>query len=152
MTVNFLNKLSSFYRNTLIYLAVTGSTSEDWSAQQKIAFDEAKQLSDFAGMLVRLGFLWLAFKFFSFESEKLDLWPQGWILGVCAAFTFGLYFVLVLKIAKVISIYWLSGSANAKSRGHRWTISILSMVQTGIAVFGISKLAQAIAKASTIIH
>lgn len=147
-----MSKFNSFFRTTLIYKAIAGSTEEDWIAEQKIAFDSAKLLSDFAGMLVRLGFLWLAFEFFSFEAQKLDLWPQGWVLGVCASFTFGLYFVLVLKVAKVVSIFWLADSAHWKSPWHRWFISIISYLQTGIAVFGISKLAQAIAKASAIIH
>jgi hypothetical protein len=61
-----------------------------------------------------------------------------------------IYALMIFRLSGIISIFWLSDTSYWKRWYAKAIIILISLVQTGIAVYGISELAQAIAKASSL--
>lgn len=136
------------HNHTLLGVSLRDSTQQEWEDIHKIAFERAKKLSDFIGMLTRLGFVFLAYRIFGETSLKADFWPTNMALGICATFTLALYLVMIFRVNVLVSMYFLSDTAHWKSRTHKIVITILSASLVAITAFGISSLVSHFADAS----
>ncbi len=133
-------------------LLAKGSTIEQWNELRKASFEKGKYLSDFVGMLVRLGFAWLAFIFFKSETVKVPFLFEGWILGSCSVFALGMFIVLLYRVMLLVLLYYLELIPITRSGWNCYVLVALSVVSSGTAAFAVMRLAQAIAKSSAMVH
>lgn len=95
-------KLSEYHNSRF----VVGSSDEAFKLRSDRVFDQAKKLSDFVGMIVRLAFLQLAYRYFLIISPKTE-GIYGYIFGFCAVSAFGLTIMLGIRIIQVIFLWEL---------------------------------------------
>jgi hypothetical protein len=123
---------------------------QHWLQEQKKYFDQAKLLSDFVGILMRLGFIWLALLFFVKQTEISTFWLEKYVMSSCIGMAFGLYFLLFFKTVRLVDAYWLadlSGTNLGKMRTMMWYVSVFLTI---IISYGVTKLATAIGAASNL--
>lgn len=113
-------------------------------------FDETKRLSDFAGMVVRFGFLVLATSYF---GQKI-VTPEGfrWLTVYlpCLVFFFGFSIVFAGRILSVMFAYFVLDGAGTSSRAGKVTVFVSCVVTTLILYAGIYFLAIDLARASSL--
>lgn len=130
-----------------------GRTKEELESDQKIEFDKGKKLSDFIGMLVRIGFVCLAFLFLQNASmdEKSDRFIR-FVLGVGSLCALSLYILMIWRICGIILTYSWADIAYHQNKWIKAFIVVCSLWITFVAIYSISYLAFAIAKANSILH
>jgi len=128
-------------------MSLTAETNEHRADQ---IFSEAKKLSDFIGMIVRLAFTLFAFHFFMLKAPQIG-GLTGFVFGISAINAFGLSVVLANKIMRIIYYWEMIAVAKAQSRHFRALLLFFALCSTLVAYYGIFKMAFAIAKSSPII-
>ena len=107
---------------------------------KKANFDRAKMLSDFAGMIIRLGFI-LAVTAYLVVQMQVIPWFYGMVLTVTGALFAILLWCLLRSVGLIVYyvlIEWLSNNPEKPSRftwGIAWFFTILTLF--GIAIIGV---------------
>src|SRR5689334_17882002 len=101
---------------SLIGMSMRDTTKDEWTSLLSSNFDSANRLSDFIGMFIRIGFLYLVWLYFESEAKKAEYLVLGWSLGICAVFAYGLYLWFNFYVIRVVATYLASDSQHWKSR------------------------------------
>ena len=145
------NLIEDRHERSLMGLSMRESSKEEWEELYNQEFDKAKRLSDFIGMIVRLGFVFFTFLFFSGLAQKEHSWFISYMFGMCAVFSLGLYLAMFFRITILVDIYFLSDTRHQKNRFLKIIIGLMSLWFVSCCGYGISKLAGAIARANNLL-
>lgn len=119
-------------------------------ARSSQIFTEAKQLSDFIGMIVRLSFVIFALNFFLVGAPNVG-GVTSYVFGFCAVTALGLTINLANKIMKIIYFWEIRDITVSENSYIKVFFMLFALTSTLIGYVGIFKLARTIATANPLI-
>lgn len=127
----------------------TRFTADLTKEKYESSFSIGKRVSDFAGMVLRLGFLLVATVFFyELASGEADIY--GNIYFVCMLLSAGLTLRLYAAILN-ISILWFVRITVGNRDVPAMVLLILGLVMTAVTAVGVSELTVELAKAAKVL-
>jgi hypothetical protein len=121
-------------------------TKEAADAHRNRIFDEAKRLSDFIGMIVRLAFLFYAVSYFTSQMFAHGDTLKGYAFGLCLTVSLGLSGIFGGQIFAIIYIHHLRDVSVQTNRWVRIAMFVSTVIVAGALWFGIVQLISALPK------
>jgi hypothetical protein len=109
-------------------------------------FDQAKRVSDFIGMIVRLAFMFYASSYFGAQVSANLNTLKGFAFGLCWIIALGVSVVFGGQIFAIIYIHHLRDAAVQTNRWIRILMLISALATSGALWFGIVELISALPK------
>ncbi|MFZ3179646.1 MAG: hypothetical protein WA156_05415 [Methylocystis silviterrae] len=123
------------------YVTYLNSTDEYWQNDLDANFNSGKKLSDFIGMIVRLGFTGLAIRYFFSKSLGDHASDRNsfitWVCGVSGVLAAAVYFALAQKIYNIMHGYFMAEITMRKSAIWKIYVIVSTIVTTGALNYGI---------------
>ena len=143
---------SEHHKSTIIGLALGESSPADWDGLLKAALDKAKMLSDFVGVIMRAGFVFLFFQFFSHMAKTADSQISKGALEINSWLCLVLYFIMLFRLNDIIIAYFLKDTSYHSRRLYKITLTITSFATTASIGYGINLFAKTFASISSLPH
>jgi hypothetical protein len=144
------HRIVNFHSDRMIGLAFQDTTKEDWNNELNARFDDAKKLSDFIGMIIRIGFCYLWFDLLLMAAFA-HMGIKSSAFFICALLVLCLFLAMAWKLFAIISVYLLRHTASSKSKIFKGAVYFSSLSLTLAIGTGVIAIARAVSKASTLI-